>query len=138
MENPENGKAEDTGWSQESTCYMPDPIELVSKLLHIILGEKKHGEKSFVFLFFYMALHLLKLHEQFLPLILYEYCTKFHYESNMRQARLGQGAARLQELLKELLNCSYFCHSPESAVNLSLPVTLHKLVPPFDFFYTLI
>ena len=37
-------------------------------------------------------------------LILYEYCTKFHYESNMRQARLGQGAARLQVLLKELLN----------------------------------
>ena len=103
MENPENGKAEDTGWSQESTCYMPDPTELVSKLLHIILGGKSMGS-SFVFLFFYMALHLLKLYEQFLPLILYEYCTKFHYESNIRQARLGQGAARLQELLKELLN----------------------------------
>lgn len=73
-----------------------------------------------------------------LPLILYEYCTKFHSESNMRQARLGQGAARLQALLKELLNGSHSYHSPESAVNLSLPVTLHKLVPLLDFFYTLI
>lgn len=101
------------------------------------LGGKKSTGSSF-FVFFYMALHLLKLYKQFVPLILYEYCTKFHYESNMRQARLGQGAARLQALLKELLNWSYFYHSPESAVNLSLPVTLYKLVPLFDFFYTLV
>lgn len=52
MENPGNGKAEDTGWSQESTCYMADPIELVSKLLHIILGGKKARDPVFFFFFF--------------------------------------------------------------------------------------
>ena len=79
---------------------MPDPIELVSKLLHIFLGKKKHGIQFWVF--FHMALHLVNLYKQSFLLFFMDTVQSF----TMSQTR---GKLDLVQVLPDYKRCSKNC-----------------------------